>query len=128
MPLLTEGGETSPVAPINMPLLTEGRSQDSRDRRGTQLARSTISPTFNHTHGGGRPRVLLDILDVEEILSEFLLGDQVRRLLVMLGELPDGPKAGFLRALGEASELKRLDHSLSQFGHGYTSCFGIGLW
>jgi hypothetical protein len=127
MPLLTEGGETSPVAAINMALLTEGRGQDSRDPQGTQLARSTISPTFNHTHGSGWPRVLLDILDVEEILSEFLLGDQVRRLLVMLSELPDGPNVGFLSALGEASELKRLDHSLSQFGHGYTSCFGIGL-
>ncbi len=30
---------------------------------------------------------LLDILDVEEILFEFFLGDEVRRLVVVLGEL-----------------------------------------
>jgi len=64
---------------------------------------------------------LLDILDVEEILFEFFLGDEVRRLVVVLGELAHCSDVGFLSAFRHASELKRLDHSLLQVGHSYTS-------
>jgi hypothetical protein len=73
--------------------------------------------------GGGWPRVLLDILDVQEILSKFLLGDEVRRLLVVIGELANSSNICFLSALGEAPELKTLDHSLSKFSHSYYLLF-----
>ncbi len=39
----------------------------------------------------------------------------------MLSQLPDGTYIGFLSSLRVALELKTLDHSLSEFGHSYTS-------
>jgi hypothetical protein len=39
----------------------------------------------------------------------------------MFGQLAHGSGVGFLSSLREAAELQTLDHSLSQFGHGYTS-------
>ena len=78
--------------------------------------------------GRGRQRVLLDILYVEEILSEFFLGHEVWRFAVMLGELALCSDVGFLSALRNASELKRLDHSLLQVGHSYTSKLDLSLW
>jgi hypothetical protein len=50
-----------------------------------------------------RSRVLLDILDVQEILSQFFLADEVRRLVIVISELLDGANIGFLRSLREAS-------------------------
>jgi hypothetical protein len=78
--------------------------------------------------GAGGPRPLLDILDVEEVLSEFFLGDEVGRLVIVLGEQSHGPNVHLLCALGEASKLKRLDHSLSEFSHVRTSCCGIWIF
>jgi hypothetical protein len=43
-----------------------------------------------------RPRVLLDILDVQEILSEFFVGDQIGRLVIVIRKLADGANIGFL--------------------------------
>jgi hypothetical protein len=70
----------------------------------------------------GASRVLLDILDVQEILSKFLLGDEVGGFVVMLGELTNSSHVAFLGSLRVASELKTLDHSLSKFSHSDTSC------
>ena len=70
--------------------------------------------------------LVLDILDVQKILSKFFLGDEVRRLVIVISELPDRPNIGFLSSLREASELQTLDHSLSQFGNNYTS--GLEYW
>ncbi len=70
--------------------------------------------------GGSGPRVMLDILEKEEVVSEFFVRDEVRGLVVMLGELTDGSDVAFLSAVGVSSELKRL-WSLAKFGHGYTS-------
>jgi hypothetical protein len=36
-------------------------------------------------------------------------------------QLAHGPDVTLLRAFGQASKLQTLDHSLSQFSHGYTS-------
>src|SRR2546425_1154852 len=91
---------------------------------GSPSTRATTRPSAQAAADGdrrGRSRVLLDILDVQEILCKFFLGDQVRRLPIVLSELPDRPNIGFLSSLREASELQTLDHSLSQFGHNYTS-------
>jgi hypothetical protein len=64
---------------------------------------------------------MFDILEVKKVLAKFFLGDQVRRLVIMCGELAHGSDVSLLGSLRETSELKTLDHSLSQFGHGYTS-------
>lgn len=52
---------------------------------------------------------------------QFFLCDLVRGLVIMFAQLAHGSNVRFLSPLREASELKTLDHSLSQFGHGYTS-------
>jgi hypothetical protein len=64
---------------------------------------------------------LLYILDEKKILTQFFLGDLVRGLVIVFAQLAHGSNVRFLSPLREASELKTLDHSLSQFGHGYTS-------
>jgi len=67
------------------------------------------------------PRVLLDMLDVEEILAEFFLGDHVGGLVIVLSQLPYGPDVHLLRTFRQTPELKALNHALAQLGHGYTS-------
>jgi hypothetical protein len=42
-----------------------------------------------------------------------------RGLVIVIGELADSANVGFLSSMGEPSELKTLDHSLSEFGHNY---------
>lgn len=64
---------------------------------------------------------LLDIDDVKEVVSEFLLRDEVRGFVKVLGELTDSTDVVILSAFRVSSELKRLDHSLTKFGHGNTS-------
>ncbi len=64
---------------------------------------------------------MLDVLEMEKVLPQFFLRDQVRRLVIMFGELAHCPDIAFLRTLGQPAQLQTLDHSLSQFGHGYTS-------
>jgi hypothetical protein len=39
----------------------------------------------------------------------------------MFRQLPPGADIGFLSSLRQTAELQALDHSLSQFGHDYTS-------
>jgi hypothetical protein len=63
---------------------------------------------------------------VKEILSEFFLGDEVRRLVAVLGELADGSDVSFFSSLRVPLELKTLDHSLSKFGHCYSDGFEFG--
>jgi len=46
--------------------------------------------------------------------------------MIVLGQLIDSTNIELLSAFGQASELKSLDHSLSQFGHSYTSRFEFG--
>jgi hypothetical protein len=65
--------------------------------------------------------VMFDILDKEKVLAQFFLRDQVWRLVIMFGQLPHGPHVTLLSALGQTAQLQTLDHSLSQFSHGYTS-------
>jgi len=64
---------------------------------------------------------MLDVLEEEKVLAQFFLGDQVGGLVIVFRQLPHGPDVTFLRAFGQAFKLETLDHSLSQFGHGYTS-------
>ena len=64
---------------------------------------------------------MLDVLNEEEVLAQFGFGDLVRRLMIMCGQLAYGTGVGFLSSLRQTAELQTLDHSLSQFSHGYTS-------
>jgi hypothetical protein len=41
--------------------------------------------------------------------------------MIVLSQLAHGPDVHFLSTLGHAPELETLDHSPSQFCHGYTS-------
>jgi hypothetical protein len=64
---------------------------------------------------------MLDVLEEEEILPQFRFADLVRRLMIMCGQLAYGSGVRLLSSLRQPAELQTLDHSLSQFGHGYTS-------
>jgi hypothetical protein len=64
---------------------------------------------------------MLDVLEEEEILPQFRFADLVRRLMIMCGQLAHGSGVRFLSSLRQTAELQTLDHSLSQFAHGYTS-------
>ena len=52
--------------------------------------------------GIGAARVFFDILDREEVLSGFLLSDQIGGFMMVLSQLAHGPEVHFLCALGEA--------------------------
>ena len=52
------------------------------------------------------------------ILNEFA---KVTGYLIVFAQLAHGSNVRFLSSLRETSELQTLDHSLSQFSHGYTS-------
>jgi hypothetical protein len=84
-------------------------------KRGKLSLERFIAEELDAADGDRRSgsRVLLDILDVQQILSEFFLSDEVGRLVVVLGELADGSHIAFLSSLRHPSELKTLDHSLS---------------
>jgi hypothetical protein len=62
--------------------------------------------------------VLLDMLDVQEILSEFFLGDHVWGLVIGLSQLAHGPDRHLLRTCRQTPELKARDHALAQLGPG----------
>src|SRR5229473_7580102 len=71
--------------------------------------------------GHGVAGVMLDVLEVKEVLPQFFLADQVGRLVIVFRQLAHCPDVTLLSAFGQASKLETLDHSLTQFGHGYTS-------
>jgi hypothetical protein len=58
-------------------------------------------------HGIGGP--VIDVLAVEEIVLEFLFGDQIGGFAVELGEHTDGAGVGLLSSFPFAIELKSLD-------------------
>jgi len=64
---------------------------------------------------------MLDVFEVEKILPQFRFADLVRRLMIMCGQLAYRSGVRLLSSLCETAELQTLDHSLSQFRHGYTS-------
>jgi hypothetical protein len=79
-----------------------------------------LTEEFDSTEGNGtgHPRPTRDIGAVEEILPQFLVRDQVGRLMIMLSEFADGPGVVFLAAGRETPELHVLDHSFAQSAHG----------
>jgi hypothetical protein len=73
-------------------------------------------------HGTGTARVVLDVLEIEEVVTEFFLRDAVGGLVLVLRQLADGPDVHLLGPCGQASVLQVGDHPLAQLSHGYTSC------
>ena len=90
---------------------------------GKVFVESVLEEKLDAAQGNGDAAagVILDILDVEEILSKFFLGDQIRGFVKVLRELSNGADVAFLSTFGEAPELKSLDHLLAKFSHRYTS-------
>ena len=69
------------------------------------------------SNGTGHPRPAGDIGAVEEILPQFLIGDQIGGLVIVFSQLADGSGVGFLCARREAAKLHVLDHSFAQSAH-----------
>ena len=65
---------------------------------------------------------MLDVLAIEEVITEFYLRDAVGGLVAVLRELADSPDLHLLGPCGQASELQVFDHPLAQLSHGETSC------
>jgi hypothetical protein len=70
---------------------------------------------------------VLDVFEVEKVLTQFFLRHVLRGLVIVFGQLPYGPDIALLGSRGQASELEILDHTLAQWGHGNTSCTYRGL-
>jgi hypothetical protein len=67
------------------------------------------------------------VLEMQEVLAEFLLADLARRLVHVFAQLPDLAKVRLLRALGETSELHVLHHAAIQIGHDLSPFLEDGL-
>ena len=74
-------------------------------------------------HGIGGP--VIDVLAVEEIVLEFLLGDQIGGFAIELGEHANGAGVGLLSPFPLAIELKSLDRSVIPLCLHDTSPFSI---
>ncbi len=74
-------------------------------------------------HGIGRP--VIDVFAVEEVVLEFLLGDQVGGFAIELGEHANGAGVGLLSPFPFAIELKSLDRSVIPLCLHDTSPFSI---
>jgi hypothetical protein len=72
--------------------------------------------------GTGAPGVVLNVLEIEEVITECYLRDAVGGLVVVLRELVDSPDIHLLGPCGQASELQVFNHPLAQLSHGDTSC------
>jgi hypothetical protein len=94
-------------------LLLAGRTNQIES--GDVSVENLLEEELDATQGNGRGRAgeFLDILEKEKILSELFLRDQIWGFVKVLRELTHGPDVSLLRPFRKASELKRLDHSLS---------------
>src|SRR2546428_290963 len=81
-----------------------------------------VMTAWRRRDGTGRTGGVFDVLEVQEVVPQFSLRDALRGLVVMICQLADGPDIHLLSPLRQAAELKVLDHSLTQWGHGDISC------
>jgi hypothetical protein len=72
--------------------------------------------------GTGTARVLLDVLEIEAVVTEFFLRDAVGGRVVMLRQLANSSDIPLLGPFGQAFELQVFEHALAQVRHGDTSC------
>ena len=68
---------------------------------------------------------MIDVFAVEEVVLEFLLGDQVGGFAIELGEHANGAGVSLLSPFSFAVELKGLDRSVIPFCLHDTSPFSI---
>jgi len=81
------------------------------------------NPAIADAHGIGGP--VINVLSVEEIVLEFLLGDQIGGFVVELAEHANGAGVGLLSPFSFAIELKSLDRSVIPLCLHDTSPFSI---
>jgi hypothetical protein len=65
----------------------------------------------------GRGGEAIDVFAVQKVVLTLLFGDQVWRFARELSQQADLTDRGFLRPFALATELKRGDHVLTQWGH-----------
>lgn len=94
-------------------ILLAGRTNKVESREVFVESVLEEEPDAAQGDGGGAAQVMLDIPEIEEILSQLILGDRSRGFVKVLRELAHGPDVAFLSAFGEAPELERLDHFLT---------------
>lgn len=81
------------------------------------------NPAIADPHGIGRP--VISVFSLEEIVLEFLFGDQVGGFGIELGEHANGACVGLLSPFSFAVELKSLDRSVIPLCLHDTSPFSI---
>jgi len=81
------------------------------------------NPAIADPHGIGRP--VINVFALEEIVLEFLLGDEIGGFAIELGEHADGAGVGLLSPFPFAVELKSLDRSVIPLCLHDTSPFSI---
>ena len=59
----------------------------------------------------------IDVFPVQEVVLKLLFGEQVWRFAIELSQQADLTDIGFLRSFSLATELKRGNHLLTQWGH-----------
>jgi hypothetical protein len=62
---------------------------------------------------GGVWREVLFVAQIQELLTEFVLGELIRRSTIVESQLPHGGEVGFLGACGEATQLHVFKHVLA---------------
>jgi hypothetical protein len=82
-------------------------------------------PAIADPHGIGGP--VIDVLPLEEIVLEFLLGDLIGGFAIELGEHANGAGVGLLSPFSFAIELKSLDRSVIPLCLHDTSPFSIRM-
>jgi hypothetical protein len=79
------------------------------------VLREEADATVADTHGRGGEAI--DVFAVQEVGLKRLFGEQIWRFAVELSQQADFPDIGFLRPFAFATELKRRNHVLTQWGH-----------
>ena len=65
----------------------------------------------------GRGGEAIDVFAVQKVVLKLLFGDQVWRCAIELSQQADLTDIGFLSPFALATELKRGDHVVTQWGH-----------
>lgn len=100
-------------------------TEDSKDVPVSleDMLEEEANATIADAHGIGGP--VINVFALEEIVLEFLLGDQIGGFAIELGEHTDGAGIGLLSPLPFAIELKGLDRSVIPLCFHDTSPFSV---
>ena len=121
-----DGGETSPIAKQSdlrenlshfFPAEDDGQLLFSRRAHQLERGQRTLEGVLVEElqaaqgDGGAAAGPVLDVLDVEKVLPQFFVADLIRRLVIVLGQLADGPDIHLLGACRHATQLQVFDHA-----------------